>query len=57
LSAGMEPTTPAMHWAITILGLLMMKSGDPMMGSGRLFKGAGNLDMVSFLKFNKMMCF
>jgi hypothetical protein len=41
LSAGIEPTTPALHWAITSLGLLMMNSGDPMMGSGRLDKAAG----------------
>ena len=45
LSAGIEPTTPALHWATTSLGLLMMKSGAPMIGSGRRFRGAGSLDM------------
>jgi hypothetical protein len=40
LSAGMEPTTPALHCSITSLGLLMMNSGEPMMGSGR-FAGRG----------------
>ena len=34
LSAGIEPTTPAVHWAMTSFGLLMMKSGAPMIGSG-----------------------
>ena len=43
----MEPTTPEMHWAITIFGLLMMNKGEPMMGRGRLFSGAGSLDMGS----------
>ena len=47
LSAGMAPTTPAMHWAITSLGLLMMNSGEPMMGSGRFCRVGGSLDMVS----------
>jgi hypothetical protein len=28
LSAGIDPTTPAVHWAITSLGLLMMNSGE-----------------------------
>ena len=37
----MEPTTPALHCAITSLGLLMMNSGEPMMGSGKLVQGAG----------------
>ena len=41
-SAGIEPTTPAVHWAMTSLGLLMMKSGAPMIGSGRLRRTAGN---------------
>ena len=35
LSAGMEPTTPAMHCAITSLGVLKMNIGEPMMGSGK----------------------
>jgi hypothetical protein len=42
LSAGMEPTTPALHCSITSLGLLMMNSGEPMTGNGRRFKGGGN---------------
>jgi hypothetical protein len=29
----------------------MMNSGEPMMGSGRLFSGAGSLDMASFNRF------
>jgi hypothetical protein len=28
----MAPTTPAMHWAMMSLGLLMMNSGEPMTG-------------------------
>jgi hypothetical protein len=41
----MEPTTPEMHWAMTSFGLLMMNSGEPMMGRGKFFKAPGNLDM------------
>ena len=41
LSAGIEPTTPALHCSITSLGLLMMNSGAPMIGSGRLAKDGG----------------
>jgi hypothetical protein len=33
-SDGMLPTMPAWHCAMTNLGLLMMNSGAPMMGSG-----------------------
>ena len=44
-NAGMEPTTPAMHWAITNLGLLMMNSGEPMTGKGTAASAAGSLDM------------
>jgi hypothetical protein len=40
-SDGMEPTTPALHCAITSLGLLMMNSGEPMMGSGRFCSTGG----------------
>jgi hypothetical protein len=47
LSAGIAPTTPALHCAITSLGLLMMNSGEPMMGSGRFARTGGSLDMVS----------
>ena len=36
LSAGNEPTMPALHWAMTSSGLEMMNSGAPMIGSGRL---------------------
>jgi hypothetical protein len=43
----MEPTTPAMHWAITNLGVLTMNIGEAMMGNGNAFNGAGNLDMGS----------
>jgi hypothetical protein len=41
----MEPTTPAMHWAMTVLGLLMMNSGEPMTGNGTEAKAAGSLDI------------
>src|SRR5256885_15923073 len=41
LSAGMEPTMPAWHWAITSLGLLMMNSGEPITGRGRFFREIG----------------
>jgi hypothetical protein len=43
----MEPTTPAIHWAMTSLGLLMMNSGEPMMGKGRWFKAPGKRDISS----------
>jgi hypothetical protein len=43
LSAGIEPTTPALHWAITSLGLLMMKSGEPMTGNARFFRTGGRV--------------
>ncbi|OQC06194.1 MAG: hypothetical protein BWX79_02137 [Alphaproteobacteria bacterium ADurb.Bin100] len=46
LSAGMEPTTPALHCSITSCGLLMMNSGEPMTGNGRRFNGGGNVDMT-----------
>jgi hypothetical protein len=36
LSAGIEPTTPALHCSITSLGLLMMNSGEPITGNFRL---------------------
>ena len=42
----MEPTTPALHWAITSLGLLMMNSGEPITGSGRLCRTAGRWTWV-----------
>ena len=32
LRAGIEPITPALHWAITNLGLLIIKSGAAMTG-------------------------
>jgi hypothetical protein len=34
-----------LHCAITILGLLMMNSGEPMTGKGKWSSGAGSLDM------------
>jgi hypothetical protein len=46
LSAGIEPTTPALHCSITICGLLMMNRGEPMTGNGRRFKGGGRWDMA-----------
>ena len=45
LSAGMEPTTPDVHWAITSLGLLMMNNGEPMTGNFTRCRTGGNLDM------------
>ena len=45
LSAGIEPTTPALHWAITNFGLLMMNKGEAMTGNFSCCKTAGNLDM------------
>jgi hypothetical protein len=40
----MEPTTPAVHWAITSLGLLIMNKGEPITGKGKRSSGAGSLD-------------
>jgi len=34
LSAGIDPTTPALHWAITNSGVLTMNIGEAMTGSG-----------------------
>jgi hypothetical protein len=34
-NAGMDPTTPAMHCAMTNFGLPMMNNGEPMMGKGK----------------------
>src|SRR5215813_5681505 len=34
-SAGNEPTTPALHWAITRSGTEMMNSGEPITGIDR----------------------
>ena len=45
LSAGIEPTTPALHCAITSLGLLMMNNGDAMTGNLSVSNAAGSLDM------------
>ena len=36
LSAGNEPTTPALHWAMTKSGLETMKSGEAITGMRRL---------------------
>jgi hypothetical protein len=41
LSAGMEPTTPALHWAMTSWGLLMMNSGEPITGNWMFFSTGG----------------
>ncbi len=45
LSAGMEPTMPAWHCAITSFGLLMMNSGEPMTGSESFWKTGGRVRM------------
>src|SRR5689334_14851447 len=42
LSAGIEPTTPDVHCATTSFGLLTMKSGAPMTGSGTRRRTAGS---------------
>ena len=42
LSAGIEPTMPALHCAITSLGLLMMNSGAPITGKRKRCSAAGN---------------
>jgi hypothetical protein len=44
-NAGIEPTTPLMHWAITNLGLLMMNSGEPMTGNLSDASAGGSLDI------------
>jgi hypothetical protein len=41
----MEPTTPLMHCAMTVLGLLMMNSGEAMTGKVIVEKIAGSFDM------------
>jgi hypothetical protein len=46
----MDPTTPALHWAITSLGVLRMNIGDPMMGKGRCASAPGSLDMECLLE-------
>jgi hypothetical protein len=48
-SAGMEPITPLTHWAITVLGVLMMNSGAEMTGKVIEEKMAGSLDMKGFV--------
>ena len=43
LSAGNEPTTPALHWAMTSSGPDTMKSGEPTTGSSSVSTSeAGN---------------
>ena len=46
LSAGMEPTMPALHCSITSLGLLMMNRGEPMTGSVGFCNTGGKVDMA-----------
>ena len=46
LSAGMEPTMPALHCAITSCGLLMMNSGEPITGKVSFCKTGGKRDMA-----------
>jgi hypothetical protein len=46
----MEPTTPLIHCAITVLGLLMMNNGEAMTGNVIVEKMAGSLDMDRGLK-------
>jgi hypothetical protein len=50
----MDPTTPAMHWAMTNLGLLMMNSGEPITGKGTAASAGGNLDMADFGQCEKI---
>ena len=49
LSAGIEPTTPALHWAMTSLGLLMMNSGEPITGNFRFFRTGGRYRAGAFM--------
>src|SRR6476469_1565177 len=46
-SAGIDPTTPALHCSITSLGVLTMNIGEAMTGSGRFRRTGGNLDIRS----------
>jgi hypothetical protein len=47
LSAGIDPTTPALHCSMTNFGLLIMNKGEAMTGKGKLAKAAGSFDMKS----------
>ena len=47
LSAGIDPTTPALHCSMTNFGLLIMNKGEAMTGKGKLAKAAGSFDMRS----------
>ena len=51
LSAGIAPTTPALHWAMTSFGLLMMNSGEPMTGNLRLLRTGGKVRAGAVMKF------
>ena len=48
LSAGNEPTTPALHWAMTSSGPDTMKSGEPTTGSSRLSTSEAGSGMQFF---------
>jgi hypothetical protein len=49
LSAGIDPTTPALHCAISNLGLLMMNSGDAITGNLSDCNTGGKRDMAELL--------
>ena len=44
----MAPMTPEVHCAMTSLGLLMMKSGEPMIGRLALRRAAGRVMATAF---------
>src|SRR5262245_11605000 len=46
LSAGNEPTTPALHWAITRSGTEMMNSGEPITGIDRRPLNRAGMDIA-----------
>src|SRR5437763_7113387 len=47
LSAGNEPTMPALHWAITSSGPETMNSGEPSTGSSRWSLSEAGSDMAN----------
>ena len=49
-SAGNEPTTPALHWAITSSGPETMNSGDPTTGSSSELASEAGSGIVFLLR-------
>ena len=51
IEAGMmEPTTPALHWAMTSLGVLTMNMGEAMTGKRTFCNTGGNMDFNLLVK-------